>query len=154
MRGLRGHRQTYTVKELSHDDKIFSFDTNTISKKFDQLEKICFADKFPSVSSTNSSGSYSGDFPYLRKFIGGHVISWIEPKFEAELLINQSRRSEKIYSTTKWPNFNSRNACRSPSGKVCGGSPQSRALVKGCLNTEELHMKPPALVSSDSSSFV
>lgn len=30
MRGLRGHRQTYTVKELSHADKIFSFDTNTI----------------------------------------------------------------------------------------------------------------------------
>lgn len=58
MCGLRGHRQTYTVKELSHDDKIFSFDTNTISKKMDQLEKICFADKFPSVSSTNSSGSY------------------------------------------------------------------------------------------------
>lgn len=46
------------MKELSHDDKIFSFDTNTISKKFDQLEKICFADKFPSVSSTSSSGSY------------------------------------------------------------------------------------------------
>ncbi|KAK9195862.1 hypothetical protein WN943_003990 [Citrus x changshan-huyou] len=69
------HEDNQVLKELSHDDKIFNFDTNTISKKFDQLEKICFADKFPTVSSTNSSGSYSGDFPCLRKFIGGHVIS-------------------------------------------------------------------------------
>lgn len=152
--GLRGHHQTYTVKELSHADKIFSFDINTISKNFDQPEKICFTDKFPYESGRNASGSYfatvSGEFPRSREFLRGHVISAIETNSKAELLINQSRRSEKIYFATKWSSFNSRNACRGPSGNVCGESPRSRVLVKGCLDTEEQCRKPPAPVSSDS----